>query len=137
VICAAPGTAVYDLQGTLEHALSDLAEVRYRLPGVTAAEAGRVARVLDRLSEEMAEAAAMTRALPASPPGQAGHTFAAAAALRTAAAAEPDFAAWLTAVLRPLAREPGATLTPSPPGSWNAWLLRQLIQGSPAGPGAT
>jgi hypothetical protein len=129
--CAALGPAAYDLQGTLEQALRDIADVKHRLPGVTVEKAEHAACVLDRLSEEIAEAAAMTRALPGSPSGQAGHTFAAAAALRTAAHAEPDFSAWLAGVLSPIAREPGTTLTASPPGSWNAWLLRQLIQGPP------
>jgi hypothetical protein len=129
-----PGTPAADLQGTLQQALSDLVEVKQWLPGMTVQEAERAAGTLDRLAEEMAEAAAMTRALPGRPADQAGHTFPAAVALRTAARAEPDFATWLSAVLRPVAREPGATLTPTAPGSWNAWLLRQLIQGPPAQP---
>jgi hypothetical protein len=127
-----PGTPAGDLRGTLQQALSDLAEVRQWLPGVTDEEAERAAGILDRLSEETAEAAAMTRALPGRPPDQAGHTFAATAAILTAAQYEPDFPAWLTAVLRSTARERGTPLIASPPGSRAAWLLLQLIQGQPA-----
>ena len=126
-----PGTQADDLRGTLQQALSDLVEVKQWLPGVTADEAGRAAGILDRISEEIAEAAAMIRALPGRPPDQAGHTFAAAAALGTAARIEPDFTAWLAAMLRAIASEPGTTLTASPPGSWNAWLLHQLVKGPP------
>ncbi|HUZ24514.1 MAG TPA: hypothetical protein VMV07_12210 [Streptosporangiaceae bacterium] len=127
-----PGTPAHDLQGTLQQSLNDLVEVKQWLPGVNVHEAERAADILDRLSEEMAEAAAMTRALPGRPPDQTGHTFAAAAAFTTAVRIEPDFARWLAAVLADVARQPGTMLTASPPGSWNAWLLRQLIEGLPA-----
>jgi hypothetical protein len=51
--------------------------------------------------------------------------------LTTAVRIEPDFACWLAGVLASVARQPGAMLTVSPPRSWNAWLLRQLIEGPP------
>ncbi|MGI8446686.1 MAG: hypothetical protein ACR2MP_05775 [Streptosporangiaceae bacterium] len=118
-----------DLRGTVRQALADLSEVTQWLPDVTAGEADRAAATLDRLAEEMAEAAAMVRALPGEPVPQAGHTFAAAGALATAVRHEPDFASWLATVLRTLAREPDTALTASQPGSRDAWLLRQLIKG--------
>ena len=128
-----PGTPAGDLHGTIQGAIADLAEMARWLPGMTARDARRAAVILDRLAEELAEAAAMTRALPARPPGQAGHTVAAAAALATAARREPDFARWLTTVLRGTAREPDTALTARPPDSWDAWLVRQLVAGPPLG----
>jgi hypothetical protein len=132
MISERPGTPAADLRGTVQQAIADLAEVGQRLPAVTAGDAGRAAATLDRLSEEMAEAAAMARALPAEPSPQAGHTFAAAAAILTAARHEPDFAGWLATVLRSAARERDTPLVARPPGSWEAWLLLQLLQGWPA-----
>ncbi len=126
-----PGTPARDLQDTLQQSLNDLVEVKQWLAVVDVHEAEGAALILDRLSEEMAEAAAMTRALPGRPPDEAGHTFATAAALTTAVRIEPDFACWLASVLAGVARQPGAMLTSSPPRSWNAWLLRQLIEGLP------
>jgi hypothetical protein len=125
-VSAAPAD---ELRGTVQQALADLSEVAQWLPGGTIGEAGLAAVILDRLAEEMAEAAAMVRALPAEPAPQAGHTFAAAAALATAVQQEPDFASWLTTLLRTLARQPGTALTANQPGSWDAWLLRQLVRG--------
>lgn len=134
--CPSPGTPADDLRGTLQQALADLTGIAPWLPGATIEETERAAVILDQLSEETAEAAAMILALPSRPAEQAGHTFAAAAAMATAARCEPDFAAWLATVLRALARQPGTALGTRPPGSWDAWLLRQLIQG-PLTPPAT
>jgi hypothetical protein len=133
-VSAAPAD---DLPGTVQQAIADLAEVAQWLPGVTHDEVDRAAAALDRLAEEIAEAAAMVRALPAEPAPQAGHTFAAAGALATAVRHESDFASWLASVLRTLAREPGTALTTSQPGSWDAWLLRQLIKGPLTATGPT
>jgi hypothetical protein len=126
-----PGTPAYDLQDTLQQSLNDLVEVKQWLAVVNVHEAEGAALILDRLSEEMAEAAAMTRALPGRPPDEAGHTFATTAALTTAVRIEPDFARWLASVLASIARRPGSMLTTSPPMNWNAWLLRQFIEGPP------
>jgi len=120
-----PGTPARDLQDTLQQSLNDLVEVKQWLAVVDVHEAEGAALILDRLSEEMAEAAAMTRALPGRPADEAGHTFATAAALTTAVRIEPDFACWLAGVLASVARQPGAMLTASPPRSWNAWLLQK------------
>ncbi len=113
------------MQDTLQQSLNDLVEVNQRLAVVDMHDAEGAALILDRLSEEMAEAAAMTRALPGRPADEAGHTFATAAALTTAVRIEPDFACWLAGVLASVARQPGAMLTASPPRSWNAWLLQK------------
>ncbi len=118
-----PGTPAHDLQDTFEQSLNDLVEVKRWLAVEDMQDVEGAALILDRLSEEMAEAAAMTRALPARPADEAGHTFATAAALTTAVRIEPDFACWLAGVLAGVARQPGDMLTASPPRGWNAWLL--------------
>jgi len=67
MIFEAPGTPAGDLRGTVQQAIADLVEVSQWLPGQTPGEATRAAATLDRLSQELAEAAAMTRALPGRP----------------------------------------------------------------------
>jgi GntR family transcriptional regulator len=67
-----PAAPAHDLRETVQQAITDLAEVAQWLPGVTPDEAGHAAAILERLSEETAEAAAMIRALPARPPAATG-----------------------------------------------------------------
>jgi len=54
---------------TVGGVLSDLAALAGRLPGLREGEAGREASILDRLAEELAEAAAVLRAAPGEHPG--------------------------------------------------------------------
>jgi len=121
-----------DLAGSLQQTLADLAEVLQRLPGASPAEAGRAEGILTRLAEELAEAAAITRKLPGLPAGHPGHTFAAVAALATAQSREHDFAGWLASVLCTVAARAGssAALVTGRPGSWEAGLVLQLVQGT-------
>jgi hypothetical protein len=113
---------------TLTGVLTDLAGIAGRLP----AEPVTVARTLDRLAEELAEAAAMIRALPGQPAEVPGYTFAALAALDAAVEREHDFAGWLAACLATIAARRGSTaaLTAGRPGSWEAALVGQLVFGT-------
>jgi hypothetical protein len=124
-------TAAEDLRGSIEQTTSDLAEVADRLPG-DSTESEPVARILDRLAEECAEAAAGVRALPGRPREEPGHTFAAVAAITTAAGAEHDLAGWLANVLATVAARLGSTraLVAGRPGSWEAGLVLGLVQGT-------
>jgi hypothetical protein len=113
---------------TLAGVLADLAGIAGRLPAEP--EAG--ARILDRLAEELTEAAAMIRALPGRPAEVPGYTFAALAALDAAVTGEHDFAGWLAACLATIAARRGGTaaLTEGRPGSWEAALVGQLVFGT-------
>jgi len=122
-----------DLRGSLQDTLSDPVEVMQWAPGLTLADTERAARILERLAEECAEAAAMTRALPGRPPGAPGHSFAAIAAVSTAATAEHDFGGWLSVVLAHAAVRSGGSgaLVRGRPDSRESGLVLALASGSP------
>jgi hypothetical protein len=116
----------------LEHArqlVTDLVEICQRLP-VDSAEAGPVAKIMDRLAEECAEAAAMLRALPERPAEQPGYTAAALCAVMTAAETEHHFAGWVALVLTVTAARLGssATLVAGRDGSWEAAHVLGLVR---------
>jgi hypothetical protein len=139
---ALPAGPAGNLRGTVEQALTDLAVVEQHLSGATAGQARQDAGILERLAGELAEAAAMIGSLPGHPSrGAQGRTLAAVTVLAAGVRREPDAAAWVAGVLRAAAREPGAAaLTAAPPPSWEAWLIRQLINGdrpAPPPPGAS
>jgi hypothetical protein len=81
-----PNPAVVTIAESVRSVQTDLADSTKYLPGDT----GRNARILDRLSEELAECAGMLRALPARPQWQRGYALAVEGALRTAVAAGED-----------------------------------------------
>ncbi|HVB41387.1 MAG TPA: hypothetical protein VNF47_01610 [Streptosporangiaceae bacterium] len=126
-------TPAGDLRGSVRQAIHDLAEVAQWLPGVTADESGRGARILERLSEELAESAAMVRALSGRPAQAPGYTF---AAIATAFGQEGDFGSWLATVLcHAAARRGGSSVfVAGRPGSWEPGLLLHLVPFS-VGPG--
>jgi hypothetical protein len=82
-----PGPEV-TVRETAHAVLADLAELD--LPGGTDSQRRGSAVVLDRLAEELAEAAAMLRALPGRPAAMSGHDYQLLAALRTAHTAGED-----------------------------------------------
>jgi hypothetical protein len=130
----APTTPADDL---LEHArqlVTDLVELCQRLP-VDSTEAEPVAKIMDRLAEECAEAAAMLRALPGRPREQPGYSFAALAAIITAAEQEHDFGGWLADLLCRAAAFLGSAdhLVMGRSGSWEAEHVTALVRHT-AGP---
>ena len=92
----------------------------------------KTAKILDRLSEELAEAAAMLRALPGEPPELPGYTFAAAAAVTAAAGTEHDFGGWLAVILCQAAARLGSSdaLVMGRSGSWEATHVLGLVRGT-------
>ena len=112
-------------------ARTDLGELAAELPG-DAARRAQLAEVADRLAEELAEIAAMTRALPGSPAEMSGHDRALLAALRTAHAAREDVAATVARALARLAAELGgsAAVLANRSGSWEAGHIRGLLAGT-------
>jgi hypothetical protein len=124
-------TAAGDLLEHVRQLITDLVEVCQRLP-IDRAEPEPVARVMDRLAEECAEAAAMIRALPGRPRDVPGYTFAAAAAVTAAAEAERDFGGWLAAICCQAAARLGsaAALVAARPGGWEAEAVLTLVQGT-------
>jgi hypothetical protein len=88
--------------------------------------------VLDRLAEELAEAAAMVRALPGRPADMSGHDYALLAALRTAHAAHEDVGETIARACARLAAELGGTeqVLANRPGSWEAAVIEQLLAGT-------
>jgi hypothetical protein len=112
-------TPADDLLEQVRTAVTDLAEVCQRLP-VDPAEAERVAKIMDRLGEECAEAAAMLRALPGRPAELPSYSFAALGAIITAVEAEHDFANWLAGLLTRAAAHYGSAehLVMGRSGSW-------------------
>src|SRR5258708_34268361 len=100
---------------------------------ITRPEPGQAeARVADRLAEELAEAAAMLRALPGRPAAMSGHDYALLAALRTAHTAGEDVAGTVARALARLAAELGGTaaVIRNRPGSWEAALIAELLRGN-------
>ncbi|HEY4852235.1 MAG TPA: hypothetical protein VII22_15710 [Streptosporangiaceae bacterium] len=127
-------TPADDLLEQVRQAVTDLAEVCQRLP-VDPAEAERVAKIMDRLGEECAEAAAMLRALPNRPAERPGYSFAALAAIITAAEAEHDLSGWLADLLCRAAAYLGSAdhLVMGRSGSWEAQHVTALVRQT-AGP---
>jgi hypothetical protein len=113
------------LAETVWAASVDLAEIARKLPG-----AGAAARVLDRLSEELAEAAAMVRALPGRPAGASGRDWQLLAALRTAHSEHEDVAEFTARGLARLAAELGSAeaVLANRPGSWEAGHVARLLR---------
>jgi hypothetical protein len=109
--------------------LADLAELD--LPGDGAQRRGN-AVIPDRLAEELAEAAAMLRALPGRPAPMSGHDYQLLAALRTAHAAGEDIGETLARGLARLAAELGGSfeVIKARPGSWEAALVAELLRGT-------
>ena len=109
---------------------ADLAELD--LPGATPTQRRGSAVILDRLSEELAEAAAMLRALPGRPAEMSGHDYALLGALRTAHAAHEDVGETVARALARLAYDLGgaAAVIVGRPGSWEAALVGQLVAGT-------
>ena len=81
-----PSPEVITIAESIRSVQTDLADIAKYLPG----DASRNARILDRLSEELAEIAGMLRALPGRPAWQRGYALAVEGALRTAQAAGED-----------------------------------------------
>src|SRR5260221_10856201 len=89
---------------TIQSVITDAADL------ITRPEPGEAeARMADRLAEELAEAAAMLRAMPARPAAMSGHDYALLAALRTAHAAGEDVGETISRALARLAAELGGT----------------------------
>jgi hypothetical protein len=105
----------------------DAGELVGRLPGDDAS-----ARVLDKLSEELAEAAQAHRALPARPAAMSGRDYQALAAFRTAHAAGEDIGETIARALARLAAELGGSfeVLKNRPGSWEAGLVAELLSGT-------
>jgi hypothetical protein len=105
----------------------DAAELARRLPDDDAS-----ARVLDKLSEELAEAAQAHRALPGRPVPMPGHDYQLLGALRTARAAGEDVGETVARALARLAAELGGTaeVIANRPGSWEASAVAQLLHGT-------
>ena len=122
-------TPADDLLEQVRQLVTDLVEVCQRLP-VDSTEAEPVAKIMDRLAEECAEAAAMLRSLPGRPGEAAGYTFAALSAVMTAAETEHHFAGWVALVLTCTAARLGssATLVAGRDGSWEAAHVLQLVR---------
>lgn len=91
-----------DIRSVIYQAIADLAETALWLPGRYVAEHDRAADLLARLSGDLARAATVLRGWPAYPPDWPGYSYAAATAVATAQAREPDLAAWLATMLAAL-----------------------------------
>jgi ABC-type transporter Mla subunit MlaD len=122
---ATPSPAETTLRETASAAAADLAELADRLPG----DIRRSAGVADRISEEVAEVAAMIRSLPGRPAEMSGHDCQMLAALRTAHAAHEDVAEFVARGLARLAAELGSTeaVLSNRSGSWEAGHVRGLL----------
>src|SRR5258708_16453252 len=109
-------------------AATDLAELAAAVPG----DAFRTGEVADRISEEVAEVAAMIRSLPGRPAEMPGYDRALLAALRTAHQAHEDLAETIARALARLAAELGGSFEvfKARPGSWEAALIAELLRGT-------
>jgi hypothetical protein len=105
----------------------DAADLARRLPGDDAS-----ARVLDKLAEELAEAAQLRRSLPARPVPISGHDVMLLTALRSAHAAGEDVAETIARACARLAAELGGTeaVLSNREGSWEASHIRDLLDGT-------
>jgi hypothetical protein len=109
--------------------LTDLSELD--LAGTGTQRYG-TAVTLDRLAEELAEAAAMLRALPARPAALAGYDYQLLAALQTAHAAGEDIGETIARALARLAADLGGSfeVLKNRPGSSEAAHVAQLLRGT-------
>jgi hypothetical protein len=108
--------------------LTDLGELD--LAG-TGTQRDGTAVILDRLSEELAEAAAMVRALPARPAALAGYDWQLLAALRTSHASGEDIGETLARALARLAAQLGGSFEVlKRPGGWEAGHVAALLAGT-------
>ncbi len=116
------------LTETAHAAAVDVTELAAAVPG----DGHRTAEVANRLSEELAEVAAMIRALPGRPREMSGHDHQLLAALRTARAAGEDVAETIARALARLAAELGSSFAvlANRPGSWEASHIRGLLAGT-------
>jgi hypothetical protein len=114
------------LRETVYSVSVDAAELAGQLPGDDTS-----ARMLDRLSEELAEAAAMFRSLPGRPVEARGHDWQLLAALRTAHMAGEDVRETIARALARLAAEVGGSfeVIKARPGSSEAALIAELLRG--------
>jgi hypothetical protein len=121
-----PGPEV-TVRETAHAVLADLAELD--LPGTGSQRHGS-AVVLDRLAEELAEAAAMLRALPGRPAAMSGHDYQLLAALRTAHAAGEDVGVTIARALARLAADLGGSfeVLKNRSGSWEAAHVADLLR---------
>ncbi len=122
-------TAAQDLASHLGQLVIDVDE----LPGLLPLAGDRrepAARLLARIAEDAAEAAALIRALPSRPRDLPGHHFAAVAAIDQAVATETDFGGWLAGVLATVAGRHGsvAALVAGRSGSWESAAVLALVQ---------
>ena len=125
-----PAHAEVTLVETVRSVLADLTELD--LPGDTDTQRQGSAVILDRLAEELAEAAAMLCALPGRPAAMTGHSHAALAAFRTAVTSGEDIGEFIAVTLARLAAEIGgaAAVTANRPGSWETALITDLLSGT-------
>jgi hypothetical protein len=128
---APPADPAATLRETVWSVSVDAGEIARRLPGDDSN-----ARVLDKLSEELAEAAQAHRALPGRPAPMSGHDYVLLMALRTAHAAGEDVGETIARALARLAAELGGMwqVLANRPRSWEARLVADLLQGT-VGPG--
>ncbi len=125
-----PAHAEVTLVETVRSVLADLTELD--LPGDTDTQCQGSAVILDRLAEELAEAAAMLRALPGRPAPMTGHSYAALSTFRTAVASGEDIGEFIAHTLARLAADLGGTVAviANRPGSWEAALIAELLSGT-------
>jgi hypothetical protein len=123
----APPRPEATLRETVWSVSVDAAELARHLPGDDAS-----ARVLDKLSEELAEAAQAHRALPGRPAAMSGHDYQLLTALRTAHAAAEDVAEFIAHGCARLAAELGSTcaVLSNRDGSWEASHVAELLRGT-------
>lgn len=124
---ARPGMArlLWELSG-------DVTRLAGQLATGTVGDTRLAAEAAGRLSAQLAEAAESLRALPGVLVQDEAYQWQLLAALRTAHAAGTDLAAVLGVALARLAAELGsmAAVTAARPGSWEAALVRQLLEGT-------
>jgi hypothetical protein len=116
------------LVASIQSVITDLADLLAVLPG----DVSRNAEITDRLSEEVAEASAMIRALPGRPASMTGHDCQMLAALRTAHASGEDVGETIARALARLAAELGGSfeVLKARPGSWEVALIAELLRGT-------
>jgi hypothetical protein len=124
----APDSPEVTLAESASATAADLAELAASLPGGSS----RTAKIADRISEEVAEVAAMIRSLPGRPNGITGHAHQAMAAFRTAVAAGEDIGEFIAITLAALAAEIGGSgaVLANRPGSWEAAHVAALLSGT-------